>query len=357
MPGPEQLASLGLREVTGEPGAGDVSLTNAVVTDESSETVATGQEVQRRAARQSKSVAGKSEPPPEPFFLSEGLPPIPAKLVAKIQRGDFVDMADLLRDNIEAARRQYEEEAPRCSNELRKPRREVPDFLSWVQCFGVFASIVAAKHPERFKALMAYQTLMVREARRCGGLGWLTYDTMFRQQAANSTGVDWTKLNTSLYAVTFLQQHSGRGHTCSHCLETDHEAAACALAPARAGTQLPVLQAAGSGWMYPGGGYEARRPGDRENPLGLLGSAPPELRRVTASVGQAENRRPSSVGGRANRPARRLESAGPPPKRLYCFQWNEGSCDLYRCRFRHACMRCGGEHRLMSCTKKVEKTE
>ena len=40
MPGPEQLAWLGLREVTGEPGAGDVSLTNTVVTEnESSETV------------------------------------------------------------------------------------------------------------------------------------------------------------------------------------------------------------------------------------------------------------------------------------------------------------------------------
>ena len=183
MPGPEQLAWLGLREVTGEPGAGDVSLASTVMTDKSSETVATGQEAQRRAARQSKSGSGKSEPPPEPFFLSEGLPPIPVKLVAKIQSGDFVDMADLLRDNIEAACRQNEEEAPWYMSESMKPRREVPDFLSWVQCFGVFASIVAAKHPERFKALMAYQTLMVREARRYGGLGLLTYDTMFRQQA------------------------------------------------------------------------------------------------------------------------------------------------------------------------------
>ena len=40
-----------------------------------------------------------------PFILGESLPPIPAKLVAKIQKGKFVDMAELLRDNIEADRR------------------------------------------------------------------------------------------------------------------------------------------------------------------------------------------------------------------------------------------------------------
>ena len=40
-----------------------------------------------------------------PFLLGEGLPPIPAKLLAKIQKGDFVDMAELLRDNIKVDQR------------------------------------------------------------------------------------------------------------------------------------------------------------------------------------------------------------------------------------------------------------
>ena len=34
-----------------------------------------------------------------PFLLSECLAPVPAKLVDKIVRGDYVDMAELLRDN------------------------------------------------------------------------------------------------------------------------------------------------------------------------------------------------------------------------------------------------------------------
>ena len=37
-----------------------------------------------------------------PFLLGESLPPIPVRLVANIQKGEF---ADLLRDNIEADRR------------------------------------------------------------------------------------------------------------------------------------------------------------------------------------------------------------------------------------------------------------
>lgn len=41
----------------------------------------------------------------QPFVFSQGFPPVPAKLVGKILRQVFVDMAELLRDNIEAERR------------------------------------------------------------------------------------------------------------------------------------------------------------------------------------------------------------------------------------------------------------
>ena len=47
---------------------------------------------------------------------------------------------------------------------------------------------------------MAYQTLMVREARRCGGKGWLAYDSYFRQQAVGDDKADWSRsINQSLY--------------------------------------------------------------------------------------------------------------------------------------------------------------
>lgn len=49
---------------------------------------------------------GEVEQEAQPFVLSETLPVVPAKLVKKVVTGDFVDMAELLKDNIEVERRQ-----------------------------------------------------------------------------------------------------------------------------------------------------------------------------------------------------------------------------------------------------------
>jgi hypothetical protein len=126
---------------------------------------------------------------PASFTLGEGLPPVPGKLVQKIQRGDYVDMAELLRDNMELERRKASRESTLALG-IQPSRREVPDLISWVQCFGVYAAVVTAKHPDRILQLLAYQTMVVREARRCGGRGWQSYDAMFRQQAAISPSID-----------------------------------------------------------------------------------------------------------------------------------------------------------------------
>ena len=41
----------------------------------------------------------------------------------------------------------------------------------------------------------------------------------------------------------------------------------------------------------------------------------------------------------------------PTPPARYCHSWNEGKCrwSLGRCRFRHTCMRCNGEHPKIRC--------
>ena len=161
---------------------------------------------------------------PGPFLLGESLFPISAKLVAKIQSGEFVDMAELMRDNVELDRRQAD-------SQQKHSRREVPDLLSWVTSFGMFASVLADKSPKKTRQLWAYQTVIVREARRCGGKGWQMYDAMFRQQAAQRTEADWSNLNSAIYATTFLAQANGRGCSCTHFLETDDALASCALAP------------------------------------------------------------------------------------------------------------------------------
>ena len=92
---------------------------------------------------------------------------MPAKLVAKIVKGDYVDMAELLRDNIEVDRWKATDSSAAGLSTSQAHRQDVPDFLSWLQCFGVYVGIVATHKPEKLRQLTAYQTLMIREARRC----------------------------------------------------------------------------------------------------------------------------------------------------------------------------------------------
>ena len=91
---------------------------------------------------------------------------MPAKLVEKIQQLKFVDMADLLRDNLEVNRRSVDLETTQVS---RNRRREIPDLLSWVSCFGSYAAVLTAKHPEISKhtvGLSDGDSVRVTEVRR-----------------------------------------------------------------------------------------------------------------------------------------------------------------------------------------------
>ena len=131
-------------------------------------------------------------------------------------------MAELLRDNLEAQRQGVIQELSTISSGTKRSlgRWEIPDLLSWVQCFGNYMGVITSAQPTKSKELLAYQTLIVQEARQCGGKGWLAYDTMFRPQAAGNPEVDWLKSNPTLYAVTFLAQ-SGSGRNCVLCMESD----------------------------------------------------------------------------------------------------------------------------------------
>ena len=239
----------------------------------------------------------------KPFILSEGLPPVPHKLTVRILKGEYVDMAELLRDNLEVERRASSTKQPAGSTATvqNKPRREIPDLLSWVQCFGTYMAIITSQFPNRTKELLAYQTLIVREARRCGGRGWLAYDSYFRQQVVGDDSADWSRLNQSLYAVTFITQGDReRAKSCVRCLESDHMEEQCAL-------YSPPVKAMGS----------VKR--------GVVERSISDLREA-----------PSTSRGRGF-------------SRLACFAWNQGDCRFPACKYRHICVRCSGDHRISRC--------
>ncbi len=157
-------------------------------------------------------------------------------------------------------------------------------------------AIVATKHLERIKQLLTYQTLIGREAKRCGGKGWLVYDSMFRQQVAGTRRRIAQNSTGSFYAVSFFA-HAGGGRTCSLCMESDHGDEECALVC-----------------------YKA-----------------------------------SSAGGKNTKPVARQEGTDSSNRftkgktRLICFAWNQGECTFLYCRYRHVCEKCSGEHRITQC--------
>ena len=104
----------------------------------------------------------------------------------------------------------------------------------------MYAAVLTGKHPEMVKQLFAYQTMMLREARRCGGSGWQTYDSYFRQQVAGNPTADWSSLNTALYAVTFLSQSNKSGTNCTLCMGSDHTSQECAITLHQPRQMLPA---------------------------------------------------------------------------------------------------------------------
>ena len=141
-------------------------------------------------------------------------------------------------------------------------RREVPDFDAWLQCFSMYAAVICSKYPGKAKDLWAYQAFMVTEYRKCGGRGWLIYDSLFRQQLPSIEAAEFGRINQSLYSTTFLAHRGRTGQFCYRCSSSDHSQEECALHPNR-GLQMvqvhsgPVQAHSGSSPLDKDRGAEA----------------------------------------------------------------------------------------------------
>lgn len=73
-------------------------------------------------------------------------------------------------------------------------------------------------YPHKIAHLMAYQSTIVKCAKRYQGLAWAAYDIDFCRKAAKSKSLDWEVIDQSLYAKFFTG--SSRPVTrCYVCLE------------------------------------------------------------------------------------------------------------------------------------------
>lgn len=118
----------------------------------------------------------------QPLLLSPFFSPLPPKLVDRIRKGEFVEMRELLTDNISLLRH-LEELQPGMSSLQHAtgsscPRlREVSSILTWTYCFLSYCTV--RTDDVSLRGLLTYARLLLRGARHHGGSGWIEYDRSF----------------------------------------------------------------------------------------------------------------------------------------------------------------------------------
>ena len=73
------------------------------------------------------------------------------KLIKRIERGNFIEMAELLPESLGHITDEDQPAVPKFK------RRPVSDIVEWLQCFGAYIAIVSRKQPTRVIDLLGYQ--------------------------------------------------------------------------------------------------------------------------------------------------------------------------------------------------------
>lgn len=132
------------------------------------------------------------------LILSPALDPVPHRLVQRIQSRQFVELRELLADNM-TLRQRYDAAIgflPISLLPSAGPRyREISTLLQWVYCFNLYMAVRTSDPVTRdMFSLLTYSCLIMREAMCHEGSGWLQYDRTFRRQISIDPSLQWNTL-------------------------------------------------------------------------------------------------------------------------------------------------------------------
>ena len=132
-------------------------------------------------------------------YITSGLPAILAKLVKRIQEGQFVEMAELSLKQLGSSDTPDDEQSK--SSKLKF--REITNIVEWVQCFGTYIAIICRNEPYRIADLIGYQNLIIQSYQKYQQGHWLSYDHEFRQKTSASHILEWSNVDTTIWNLTF----------------------------------------------------------------------------------------------------------------------------------------------------------
>ena len=123
----------------------------------------------------------------QPFVIGPGFPPIPAKIVAQILAGEFVDLSDLLTVNIVQAEPESHvllDGRLVFTPSTKRQCRRIDNIVTWNKAFTIFTLILTLYFPQCWRDLTLYKLLINRTYRQFTGRVWLAYDQAFCKHAS-----------------------------------------------------------------------------------------------------------------------------------------------------------------------------
>ena len=168
--------------------------------------------------------------PTSSVTLVAGLPPVPSRLVAKIESGEFIDMGELLPDQVGTSR-------PEDLGKVLPKHCTVAGILEWIKCFNVYMAVISRKEPGRIPDLLAYETLIIEAHMEYSGNAWLGYNRRFCQCAATDATKNWAIIDPTLWNLAFSDK--ARTARYKFCFSLSHGSSDCAWA-----TDQPTSQVA-----------------------------------------------------------------------------------------------------------------
>lgn len=137
------------------------------------------------------------------FVVGPGYSPVPPKLVNQILAGKYIDLCELLSQNLLQAQAEPQllfDGRLVLTSTGKKPRRQIEDIVTWTEAFTIYTKVLASTFSHRWRDLTAYKLLILRTYRQFGGQAWLTYDQAFREHAAAIRLTDWSAIDVQLYS-------------------------------------------------------------------------------------------------------------------------------------------------------------
>lgn len=147
-------------------------------------------------------------------LIAEGIPPVPGKLLDKVRRWEFVDLAALL-----DGAGQKVEDIPTLQDgrvvliqsveQAQRRRKQISDIFMWSKAFAVYMAALASAPDTSSKevvGLIAHLYLITQLSKDLGTSRCLKYDHDFREWAAAKGVRVWGELNLTIYGRCLAYQ-------------------------------------------------------------------------------------------------------------------------------------------------------